>query len=104
MLVRIALGCRNRMEVAVKKPVKLAVALKYEEDGAGTPLVITSGQGEIADKILQIAEKEKVPVYKDQSLVQLLVSLEMGTEIPPELYQAVAQVIAFVWKMDQKYS
>ncbi|MEA4924171.1 MAG: EscU/YscU/HrcU family type III secretion system export apparatus switch protein [Syntrophomonadaceae bacterium] len=86
------------------KPVKLAVALKYEDDGNGTPVVIASGRGEIAEKILQAALQEQVPVHQDASLAQLLAQLEMGTEIPPELYQAVAQVIAFVWRMDQKYA
>jgi flagellar biosynthesis protein len=88
----------------VKKPIKLAIALKYEEDGLGTPLVVASGRGEIAVKIIEKAQKEQVPVYEDQSLAQVLVSLEMGTEIPPELYQAVAQILAFVWQMDKKYS
>ena len=88
----------------MKEPVKLAVALKYADDGPEAPVVIASGRGEIAEKILEMAQKEKVPVYKDQSLAQVLASLEMGTEIPPELYQAVAQVIAFVWQLDQKYA
>jgi len=88
----------------VEKLVKLAVALKYEEDGAGTPTVIAAGRGEIAEKIMQIAQKEKVPVYQDGYLVQVLAELETGTEIPPELYKAVAQIIAFVWQMDKKYS
>ncbi len=88
----------------MKKDIKLAAALKYEEDGSGAPIVIASGRGEIAENILQIAQKEKVPVYKDQSLAQLLVSMEMGTEIPEELYQAVAPIIAFVWQIDKKYS
>jgi len=86
------------------KPIKLAAALKYEEKESGTPVIIASGQGEIAARILKIARKEKVPVYEDQLLAQVLVSLETGTEIPPELYQAVAQIIAFVWQMDKKYS
>ena len=88
----------------MKEPVKLAVALKYADDGLEAPVVIASGRGEIAEKILEMAHQEKVPVYKDQSLAQVLASLEMGTEIPPELYQAVAQVIAFVWQIDEKYS
>jgi Uncharacterized homolog of the cytoplasmic domain of flagellar protein FhlB len=87
----------------VKKPVKLAVALQYEADKQEVPVIIASGRGEIAEKILAAAQQEKVPVYQDQSLVQVLTSLELGTAIPPELYQAVAQVIAFVWRMDQKY-
>lgn len=86
----------------MKKPIKLAAALKYEEDGTGAPIIIASGRGEIADKILEIAQREKVPVYTDQSLAQLLVSLEMDTEIPPGLYQAVAQIIAFIWQIDKQ--
>lgn len=88
----------------MKKPIKLAVALKYENDEQEAPVVIASGRGEIAEKILATARQGKVPVYQDESLAQVLASLEMGTEIPPELYQAVAQVIAFVWKIDNKYS
>jgi len=88
----------------VKELIKLAVALKYEDDGGDAPVVVASGRGEIAEKILEMAHQEKVPIYKDQSLAQVLASLELGTEIPPELYQAVAQVIAFVWKIDEKYS
>jgi len=88
----------------MKKPIKLAAALKYEEEEPGTPIVIASGQGEIAARILEIARREKVPVCEDQALAQVLVALEIGTEIPPELYQAVAQIIAFVWQMNKKYS
>lgn len=88
----------------MKKPIKLAVALKYEDEGQEAPIIIAFGRGEIAEKIIQMAQKEQVPVYEDPSLAQVLGSLEMGTEIPPELYQAVAQIITFVWQMDKKYS
>ena len=88
----------------MKKPVKLAVALKYEGDGQEAPLIVASGRGECAEKILAVARQEKVPVYEEQSLAQVLASLEMGTQIPPELYQAVAQVIAFIWQIDKKYA
>jgi flagellar biosynthesis protein len=88
----------------MKKPIKLAVALKYENDEQEAPVIVASGRGDIAEKILATAQRGKVPVYQDESLAQVLASLETGTEVPPELYQAVAQVIAFVWKMDNKYS
>lgn len=87
----------------MEKPVRLAVALKYEEEGPATPIVIAAGRGEIAEKIVQIARREKVPLHQDESLVQVLAELEIGTQIPPELYQAVAQIIAFVWRIDKKY-
>ena len=88
----------------MKEPVKLAVALKYKDEGENAPVIVASGRGEIADRIIQIAKDENVPVYEEPSLAQVLASLEMATEIPPELYQAVAQVIAFVWRLDRKYS
>ncbi len=88
----------------MKKPVKLAVALKYDEEKEEAPVVVASGRGEIAKKIIEKATEEDVPVYTDESLAQVLESLEVGTEIPPELYEAVAQVIAFVWQIDSKHS
>jgi flagellar biosynthesis protein len=88
----------------MKKAVKLAVALKYEDDSDEAPMVIASGRGDIADKMIQTARQESIPIYEDSSLAQVLTSLEMGTAIPPELYQAVAEVIAFVWRLDGKYS
>lgn len=83
--------------------IRLAVALKYVEDEQDAPVVVATGRGEVAQKIIDIAEKEDVPVYQDASLAQILSTLEVGTEIPPELYEAVAQVIAFVWQLDKKY-
>lgn len=88
----------------MKEPVKLAVALKYEDEGENAPVIVASGRGEIADRIIQTAKDKNVPLYEEPSLAQVLASLELGTEIPPELYQAVAQVIAFVWQLDRKYS
>ena len=88
----------------MKREVKLAVALKYEDNGQEVPVVVASGRGEIAARIVEIAKQEKVPVFQDQSLAEVLLSLETGTEIPPELYQAVAQIIAFVWQIDKNYS
>lgn len=88
----------------MKKPVKLAAALKYVEDEMEAPVVVACGRGAIAEKIIQTAAAEKVPVYRDPSLAQLLASMETGTEIPPELYPAVARIIAFVWQLDEKYA
>jgi flagellar biosynthesis protein len=86
-----------------QKNVGLAVALKYDDDSGSAPVVVASGRGKVAENIIERAEKENIPTYRDESLVGLLASLEVGTEIPPELYEAVAQVIAFVWQLDKKY-
>ena len=82
----------------------LAVALKYEDDDQEAPVIVASGRGEIAEKIVAAAQQGKVPVYKDEAMAGILSSLELGTEIPPELYEAVAQIIAFVWRIDKKYA
>lgn len=86
----------------MKKNIDLAVALKYTGD-EDSPIVLASGKGEIAEKILKKAKEENIPLYEDENLASVLTSLEVGTEIPPELYQAVAGVIAFVWNLDKKY-
>jgi flagellar biosynthesis protein len=87
----------------MKKPVRLAVALKYDDEKGRAPEVLASGKGDAAEKIIKKAEEEGIHLYEDKSLAQILSTLEIGTEVPPELYEAVAQVIAFVWQLDSKY-
>lgn len=69
-----------------------AVALKYNADQDVAPVVIASGYGEIAEKIISVAEKKGIPVFRDDSASSLLCMLEVGTSIPPELYQVVAVI------------
>jgi flagellar biosynthesis protein len=77
-----------------------AVALHY--DGRRAPTVIAKGSGEIARQILAIAEKHKIPLREDPELLGLLVNLDLGQEIPENLYLAVAQVIAFAYYVSGK--
>ncbi len=88
----------------MKEPIRLAIALKYAEAQGDAPVITASGRGPIAENIIRAAQKEKVPIYQDQSLAQVLVSLELKTELPPELYQAVAQAIQFVSHIDRIYA
>lgn len=81
---------------------KTAVALRYDQTKEDVPRVIATGRGHLAKKILQLAAKNDIPVYEDPTLAQLLASLELGTEIPAELYQVVAEVLAFVFRLDKK--
>ena len=81
-------------------PPPSAVALHY--DGENAPKVIAKGSGEIARQILAIAEKHKIPLREDSELLSLLSSLELGQEIPENLYLAVAQVIAFAYFLSGK--
>ncbi len=83
---------------------KKTVALKYNPNENSAPIVVASGKGEIAKKILEIAKKNGVPVKEtDEFLVDQLLTLPINTEIPPHLYGIVAEIIAFIYKLDKKY-
>jgi len=73
----------------------IAVALQY--DGESAPQVTAKGYGEIAEQIIAIAKNHDVPLQENKELVQLLSQIELGDEIPQELYIAVAEIIAFVY-------
>ena len=73
----------------------LAVALHYS--GSGAPRIVAKGGGEVAARIVQTAREHNVPLQEDAALAATLSRLELGREIPRELYVAVAQVLAFAW-------
>ena len=75
---------------------KRAVALRYEQGKDKAPVVVAKGSGELADKIIQIAKENNVPIVEDKYLISAMMSVEVYEEIPPELYRAVAKVLAFV--------
>jgi len=77
-----------------------AVALRYDKDKDAAPRVIAKGRGDIAKKIIEIADANNLPLYDDKNLIQILEALELETEIPPELYRAVAEVLAFVYRLN----
>jgi flagellar biosynthesis protein len=79
-----------------------AVALKYDKADAA-PRVVASGMGELAKRILKLAEEHKIPVTRDDSLVEILSKLNLGMEIPPETYRVVAEILAFLYKTDEKW-
>ena len=77
-----------------------AVALKYDMDAA--PRVIAKGKGHVAEHILAMAQQNSIPVYQNKTLVNMLMALEIDREIPPELYKAIAEVMAYVYQMDKE--
>lgn len=84
-------------------PTKKAVALNYKKDqGSGAPKVVAVGEGYIADKILLLAKENNVPVVENVELVSKLVKYVPGTEIPPELFEAVAKILAFIYNLEKK--
>ena len=78
-----------------------AVALKYDMLQDAAPRVIAKGKGHVAEHILATAQKNSIPVYQNKTLVNMLMALEIDREIPPDLYKAIAEVMAYVYKMDK---
>ncbi|MDY6400025.1 MAG: EscU/YscU/HrcU family type III secretion system export apparatus switch protein [Synergistales bacterium] len=79
-----------------------AVAVKYDNQKMNAPTVIAKGEGFIAKKIIERAVEADVPIVEDAALVSALISLELGEEIPAELYEVVARVLAWVYKLDKE--
>jgi len=79
-----------------------AVALKYDGKKDKAPRIIAKGRGNIAEKIIDVAKEHDVPLYEDKNLIQILEALDLETEIPPELYRAVAEVLAFIYRLNAK--
>lgn len=84
----------------VINPPDIAVALHY--DGKQAPRVTASGKGKVAEQIIERAKEHNVPLHTDPALVQVLSRVPLGTEIPRELYVAVAEVIAFAYYLSGK--
>lgn len=78
---------------------KRAVALRYGADRA-TPVIIASGMGNLAEKIVEVATDHGVPVYEDNSLATVLSQMELGTEIPEELYEAIVEIYIYFLNFD----
>ena len=78
--------------------MKKAVALRYKPDRDNAPKVVAKGAGELAKRIIEIAKKHGIPVEENAPLADVLFKLELNQEIPPELYLAVAEILAFVYR------
>jgi flagellar biosynthesis protein len=84
------------------KPRKEAVAIRYDSKEDMAPKVVAKGAGLIAEQILATAEKHTVPVYHNRTLTSMLMAVDLDREIPPAMYKAVAEVLAYVYRLDQK--
>jgi flagellar biosynthetic protein FlhB len=85
--------------VVVTNPTHYAVALAYDRGRQAAPTVVAKGMDAVAARIRAEAQKHNIPLYADPPLARALFPVELGSEIPTEHYQAVAEVIAFVWKL-----
>ena len=83
---------------------KKAVALRYDENRDVAPVIVASGLGYMAEKIVEMANENGVPVYEDNSLATVLTQLDLGTAIPEELYQAIVDIYTYFLKYTPKHT
>jgi flagellar biosynthesis protein len=82
--------------------LKKAAALKYRNQVDRAPKVVAKGQGIIAERIIEIAREHNIPLKRDPALIEVLSKMDLDQEIPPELYRAVAEILAFIYKTTQR--
>ena len=92
-----------KADVIITNPTHLSIALKYKSDeGMKAPVIVAKGANNIAFKIREIAEKHNIPMMENKPLAQNLYKLDIGTEIPPQFYQAVAEILAYVYGLKKR--
>jgi len=79
-----------------------AVALRYQPGEDEAPRVTAKGRGVVAEKIIELARQHGVPIRQDRNLVQVLSRLDLEQEIPPSVYRAVAEILAFVYRLSMQ--
>lgn len=90
----------DQLALPEKKDLK-AVAVKYQQGKDKAPKIVATGKASVAEKILELAEENKIPFFEDETLTDLLSKLDLNTEVPAELYTLVAEVLAFVYQLDK---
>jgi FlhB-like protein len=102
LLAQATMANVKNASVVVVNPTHLASALKYAEDEDGAPVVVASGEGDLAERIVRAARDYGIPIVRDVPLAQALRELEVGDEIPEALYEAVAEILRAAWEEEGK--
>ena len=82
---------------------RIAAALGYDPDKEEAPKLLAKGQGEIADRIIELAKQHDIPIHEDRDLVAVLSKLDLDQEIPPELYRTIAELLAFIYRANNRW-
>lgn len=82
--------------------MKKAAALKYDQTNSNAPALIAKGTNKVAQKILALAKEHDISIFENRALVDSLLNLEIHEEIPPRLYQAVAELFSWLMKVESK--
>lgn len=88
--------------MTLREEIPRSIALGYDPDKDRAPKVVAKGLGPIAEAILAIARKHGVNIHEDAALARSLYVLELGQEVPEEFYVAIAEVLAYVYRLDRK--
>jgi flagellar biosynthetic protein FlhB len=92
-------------DVVITNPTRLAVALRYDSSTMNAPKLVAKGSRKIAEKIKDVASEHGIPILENKELARNLYSLvEVGQEVPPALYQTVAEVLAYIYRLKSNYS
>jgi len=86
------------------KAIPKAVALKYVPKEDRAPKMTAKGSGLLAEKIIQLAKEHGIPIREDRALIEVLSHLDLNQEIPPSVYTVVAEILAFVYKMNNRWA
>jgi len=97
-----SLPARLRPQGGVSRQV--AVALGYQPGSGAAPRVLAKGFGDMAEHILELARENGIPVHEDSDLAEVLSRLDAGSQIPEELYEAIAEVLAFMYRMNTGFT
>ncbi|OGQ88312.1 MAG: hypothetical protein A2512_03145 [Deltaproteobacteria bacterium RIFOXYD12_FULL_56_24] len=81
---------------------KKAVALRYDKSRDPAPKVVAKGSGELAEKIIALAKEYGIPIQEDADLVEILAKLDLNADIPPDTYLVVAEILAFIYRANNK--
>lgn len=87
----------------LRKDIKHATALQYSPEKDAAPKVVATGMGIVAEKMIEKAKEADVPVYQNANLAKTLSALGIGDQIPPEVYDVVAEILIFIGSVDKSY-
>ncbi len=80
-----------------------AAVIKYDEDGGKSPIVVAQGKGQLAQQIIELAKKNNIHMQEDSSLVANLLDMDLGDNIPPQLYSVMAEILILIEEMEKNY-
>jgi flagellar biosynthesis protein len=86
-----------------KKKNTIAATIEYDNKRDAAPKVTAKGRGLVAEKIIKVAMEHNIPIKRDPALVQILSRLDIDEQIPSEIYKAIAEILAFVYSVNEQY-